>query len=95
MDLRRKRVYQKRFINPEEIYKAFVVKTAPVKNSITAARTMSGNNKITQAIEGYPAEQNICKISAHRPDVRTVRIIVIKFAPFAITPIKEIAAKAR
>ena len=56
---------------------------------------MSGNNKIIQAMEGYPAEQNICKISAHRPDVRTVRMIVIKFAPFAITPSKEIAAKAR
>ena len=56
---------------------------------------MSGKSNITHAIEGYPAEQNICKISAHRPDVNTVRIIVIKFAPFAITPIKEIAAKAR
>ena len=46
-------------------------------------------------MEVYPAEQNICKISAHRPDVITVRIIVSKFAPFAITPTKEIAAKAR
>lgn len=70
-------------------------KIAPVKNINTAARTMSGNNKMTQEIEGYPAEQNICKISAHRPDVRIVRIIVSKFAPFAITPINEIAAKAR
>jgi hypothetical protein len=72
-----------------------VLKTAPVKNINTTARTTSGNSKITQEIEGYPAEQNICNISAHRPDVRTVRIIVIKFAPFAIIPIKEIAAKAR
>jgi hypothetical protein len=70
-------------------------KIAPVKNINTAARTIIGNNKITHDTEGYPAEQNICKISAHRPDVRIVRIIVSKFAPFAITPINEIAAKAR
>ena len=70
-------------------------KIAPVKNINTAARTIIGNNNIIQAIEVYPAEQNICKISAHRPDVRIVTIIVSKFAPFAITPTKEIAAKAR